>query len=307
MKDKTWQRGILALAIGFACFLAHVSSPDVSASADIGPKPSTTIEVVGITEYPIHITMLAKRDAGPFQLINIERFLLDYQSPTYLDDDVFMTFYQLGVQLDNDYYYVGYHQTLTFTKTALTWNYFPPDDFIVAIYLPESNQVIISNEVYEHINFHTYYRLTLQLDELMHVESNLYAFLDSHFIYISHISNEILYFILRLFLTLGIELFLAYLFLYRDKYTFFTILFTNLVTLIVLNVVLSILLFYFGSWTFFTYLILGEILVFIVEAAVYRLRFTQLWRQGKISKVGLPIVYALVANLVTALLTFFVH
>lgn len=307
MMNRHLHKLIMAFTMAFGCLLSFLVTPNVGASADTGPKPSTTIEVIGLSDYPVHITLFSNQSAGPFHLITEAVFLQEYQDEEHLQDDVFMKFYQLGVGLANGYFYVDYYETLTEQNSSLTWMYYPPEDFIVVMYIPSLDRLIYSSDTYEHINFHTYYRLTIDEADLTHIENSTYTFASENLVYSSHFTIEILYFILRLFLTLIIEIGLAYLFKYRDKHTFFTILFTNVATSIILNVALSLILFFLGSWKYFFYLVIGEIFVVLIEATIYHFRFATLKEQGKISSIGRPILYAIAANVITALLSFIVQ
>ena len=107
--------------------------------------------------------------------------------------------------------------------------------------------------------------------------------------------KEILTFMLRLLITLGIELLLALLFKF-DKKSFVIIAITNAVTQIGLNIALNLTAYFNGKSVFYIYYyILIELLIVVVEAVVYRL----LCKRGKDGTKKWIISYAILANVLS--------
>ena len=104
--------------------------------------------------------------------------------------------------------------------------------------------------------------------------------------------------LLRAFITIAVELGLAFLFGYREKKQLIIIVITNLITQLILNIFLSSSIYYGGTLVWMTMFILGELLVVIIEEIVYMISFR---KRGK----GKAFLYALLANFLSAILTFF--
>ena len=98
----------------------------------------------------------------------------------------------------------------------------------------------------------------------------------------------------RILLTILIELLIALPFGFRTKKQLQIITYTNIFTQTVLNILLNVVAYRSGSLAFTFYYILGECIVFIIEAILY----VRLLPQYS-SKPVHPVCYALCANILS--------
>jgi len=100
--------------------------------------------------------------------------------------------------------------------------------------------------------------------------------------------------VVRILLTIAIELGIALLFGFREKRQFRFIVIVNLVTQIALNVALNVINYHLGFLGFLIFYVLLEIAVFVVEAILYTAYLRKL-SERKLPGWK-PFVYALTAN-----------
>ena len=108
------------------------------------------------------------------------------------------------------------------------------------------------------------------------------------------IISEILSLVVRILITIAIELLLALLFGFRSRKEVLFIAIVNVVTQIILNILLNIINFKSGQAAFVTGYIMLEIAVFAVEAVIYSVLLRKISEKGK--PVWKCVVYALAAN-----------
>ncbi|MBQ5444258.1 MAG: hypothetical protein IIU29_03645 [Erysipelotrichaceae bacterium] len=96
---------------------------------------------------------------------------------------------------------------------------------------------------------------------------------------------------------MAVELAVAYLFGYRKKRHIITILIVNLITQILLGVVMMLADHYGGLLTWMIFFPIAEIAVIVLEMVLYQILIRN-------EKRGKLILYAILANLLTAALTF---
>lgn len=102
--------------------------------------------------------------------------------------------------------------------------------------------------------------------------------------------------ILRIVLTILIELFILYLFKYRNKKSFINVGITNFVTQFILSVVLFLVYYMSCSLIYVVALVIGEIIVVSIETIYYSITLKE---QSKKT----AILYGIVSNIVTILVT----
>jgi len=264
------------IAAFLAMILLLVPLLSLSASADTGPKPSVNIEIDGLA-LPYYVTLLSEDEyLGPWSVDN------EYEE--WNGDRAAWDKFK-SVSRD-DMYFLGYFEDCTETD-SFAWTYYPPDEFKIAIYLPESDTVIISNEEYERYAFDSYYSVTVYDNAWMTVKTSE----------ASHIFKQTLAFAARLLITIAIELALAACFMKLNKKSVLIIVITNIVTQgllncalmsVHLNMVLTVIL-YTGL----------ELAVFAVEGLVYQFTIRKTYTE----KVR-TWLYALAANLCSFVIGF---
>lgn len=271
-------------------------------SADVGPKPTSTIEIIGIDE-PYHFDLLVEysfsvpilTDIQILSQIESEYYAEDYPNILngFQDDDGFAS-YTLYTsephvirQLENaNEFYVGYYRA--------------PSIFKIVI-VTESNNVFIS-KIINKTYFSAHFTYDFSNDTVIEEATNT-----SDYVYddVGEVSEDFPYFavigiaLLGVILTLIIELGVLYIFGYREKETYKIVLLTNIGTQLVLNLCVF---FGFALWSIFGgigILLIGELLVFIIEIIVYQITFKERHRVK-------PIPYALLANFASLILGWYI-
>lgn len=246
----------------------------MSALADMGPKPSVTINFDGINESTYYATLLSEEvSTGPYTAITSDTE--NYAQYQKGDDDyeVFLKFVQY--EDINGFYFLQFFEDCTMTD-QLRWTYYPPEKFKILLYFPESDTFISSDEIYERYAFDSHFIATIQ-DNSIVAEKSFYF------------TSELSSFIKRLFFTLLIEILIALLFQYKKISQLKLIVLINIATQIFLNVALRI-----GSTPgHLSYAVLEGIII-VIEAIIYSIYINKNMDEKKTSFK--PIVYALVAN-----------
>ena len=232
---------ILALLICFPLFTA-------TAFADTGPKPSVTVKFIDLPDTTCIATLLGNKEStGPWYT-NYE--YLQRYSDEEISEEVFRKFKEYKAE---GWYFLGFLTNVTDSK-VLRWGYYPPETFRVLIYMPEKDAWIIS-DAYSRYAFDSYFTVTVGEDTLsVSVDSDSIGWIDA--------------FLIRVVITIVVELVIALFFGLKSKRQIIVIAVTNLITQLALNFVLSTKLALSSMGTVLVY-ILAEIIIFIIEALVY--------------------------------------
>lgn len=215
--------------------------------ADMGPKPSVTINFKGIDE-EYYVTLLSDQVRyGPWSIAN----------EFNLEGAVRKSIWEAFSNYEDEYYFIGNFEECTKTH-QFHWGYHPPEKFKVLIYFVESN-TFMESEILERYSFNSYFTITIDHHEMIIKNEHNYT-------------KEITSFLGRIIITLLIEFFIAYIFSLASHYK--VIVFANILTQIFLNVVLHF------SYLLWTYLLLEVFIVFI-EAFIYK-RYMKDVRTNKI-------------------------
>ena len=249
---------ILSLLLCIAVFLSIA----VTASADIGPKPSVRITFEGVengTEY--YGTLLSERKStGPASAWDGVPGHEDHYNYSYELWKIFADY------TDTDGYYF-LQEVWDCTETnQLNWTYYPPSPFKILLYFPNTDTYYVS-DIYERYAFDSYYTVNLSdlSSETMTAEES-YNF-----------TWEIISLLARIVATILLEIAIAFIFGYREKKALRFIAVVNIITQIALNVALNIINYNMGSMAFTFFFIIMEIAVFALEAVIFALllkRFT---------------------------------
>ena len=256
----------------------------MTASADTDPKQSVVVDFAGLEGQNYLVTLLSESPAaGPNlafgylgedegeELTGIEKIFDDYEDP-------------------DGFYFLRFFEDCSETN-RFEWGYYPPRTFKVLLYFPETGSFLCSDKSFERYAFDSYF--TAHISDL-----NLAAEAQSAGIIVVKKSypyaTEILALIVRIIITLVIEIGIALLFGFRERKQLKLILITNIVTQISLNLLLNYVNYNSGPLMFKIFYFLLELAVFAAEAINYVVCL------NKISKEevprGLAVKYALVAN-----------
>lgn len=254
------KRIIVSLIFALTIF----ASISVVAYADCGPKYSVTVTVTGAydgLEYygepggTYYATLLSKGIATGPAFAYIEDDHSAEETAERYKDEIWGAFQSYR---DGDgYYYLQNNWELTGNDT-FCWGYYPPNEFKILLYFPETGRYLVS-EPLERCAFNAYFTADIR-DGALEVSAGKGA---------ADFFAELAALLLRIAITIGLELLVALGFGYRGKKEIKIILETNIVTQMILNTVLNIANFKGGILTAAFFYILLELAIFIAEAIVY--------------------------------------
>lgn len=269
----------------------------IPVSADMGPKPTSVIEIIGIDE-PYYFDLLVhyENTIQPLTVDDIfSRIEHEYYAPDYPDilngyqDDEGFASYTLYINMP--------HYIHNDNLNEFIIGYFAaPDVFKIAI-VTESNNVFISDTITK-TYFSAHFTYDFSNDSVLEQAANQTntffndtGIVTEDFPYLRVIATALL----GVLITLIIEIFILYIAQYREKATYKIVIVTNICTQLILHICI-----FFGSalWSIFAgigILILGEFLVLIIEMIVYRILFQE---KQKLK----PVPYAILANLASFIL-----
>lgn len=291
------------IAFFAACF-AGVMIPNVS-RADVGPKPSVTINFKGLEKENYYVTLLGKEsECGPWSSEG-------HWSADRPEEEVVLSAFQ---EYKDSFYFLGYYEDCTKTN-QFCWSYRPPESFKILLYFPKYQKLIVCGDIYECYAFDSYYTVTIKNVDIAGIaedcirvragqEKNSTTVVRSY-----DYGREILLVVLRTILTIVIEILLALAFLYWHRRQLAVICLTNILTQSLLNISLNIIAYYHGiSFTYLFGYLMMEFLVFVVEGLIYRKylkREEKFVFNEKVDNKYLPWIYAFVANGVSFMIGIF--
>lgn len=229
----------------------------VTASADMGHKPSVVVSFEGLADEEYYVTLLSEsKSTGPWS----KRAVFD-GGPR--DEKVWEKF---NTYSDEDgFFFLGYFSECADTDT-FKWTYYPPSTFKILIYFSEYDRFVVSAEAYSCYAFDSYYTVdatNLDIQAVTIADEQLNAVRTYDFTW------EIISLLCRIVATIAVELGIAWLFGYRAKKQFVVIGLTNLATQTILNVLLNVINYHQGQSAFIFGYVCMELVVFIIEGSVY--------------------------------------
>ena len=267
----------------------------VTALADMGPKPSIVITFEHLGEELCYATLLSKTDStGPASVWDGNPYhakhkgMYEYAALDYDDWKAFAEY-----QDADGFYFLQTAWQINETK-ELAWTYYPPKEFKILLYFPETEE-FVSSGIYERYAFDSYYTVDMK-EQVEHSALNGFVI---QAVPAYRYGWEIISLVTRIIITIVIELAAALLFGFREKKQLQFFVVVNLLTQILLNVLLNTANYYAGSMAFVMAYVCLELLVFAVEAIVFR-RFLNRFSVKKRS-VGRITAYALTANMASFL------
>ncbi len=288
-KKLTW---ILFVAI--AIVLVVIFTPQDDVYADMGPKPTVQVAVNGLPESNYAVTLITNQ-ASPGA------------SYTIYEENIFMLPTETELLLkrlreeNTEYLLAGPIKTyMSSSSVGYLWTYYAPTQFEIVIYDLNNDILYRSNQIQKHVYTEVYiadYKDFEQIDENTYTFTPkgaiVYTTLDKRTLG-ETISIDLAMFILRIVLTIAIEILIALCFKFtKESYKIIAI--TNLITQVILNVVIGVWSL-FGGALFgpFVGLIIGEFLVFIIEPIVYKKKCLR--QDGTKKHI---VFYAILANFIT--------
>lgn len=262
----------------FLCCLLLAMLPPLPARADIGPKPSTTVTISGISGEKAYATLLSGESPwGPYQAWD------GYSRNERLTEEEHEIWQKFARYEDPDGFYFLQEYWYCTDAQGFTWGYHPPDVFKILLYFPETGAFLTSG-VLERYAFESYFHCAVSGGGMQ---------VRASYDYSRGLSRAAL----RAALTILLEAGLALLFGYRENRQLLLFAGTNLITQGLLYISLYLITYWKGPWAFWFWFVVLELAVFILEAAVYSLLIGRCSRERQ--PPGRACRYALVANLLS--------
>lgn len=264
----------------------------VSAFADCGPKPSLRVTLKGSQGEHFYATLISEESKLPPMHIKTELTDEDYAQAE--NDPEAAAFVKFAEYSDgDDFVFFGNVWDSEKTRT-IHMGYYPPDVFKVLVWYPDSDSMISTGE-YNCYAFSSYFTVDLDnIDSFDIKAAPSYEYI-----------REGIALLLRMALTIAVELLVAIAFGYRGKKAMLFLAAINAMTQILLNIVLSVETFRNGFTGFFIAYIPMELIVFTIELIIY------IFNLGKYDKysgrTGKIVAYTMTANFLSLLLGFIIQ
>ncbi len=247
----------LAMLIFSVVTLACLS---ISASADMGPKSSAHIKFENMGDELCYATLLSSEEFTDRHCAWQGNDYSQYTGST--DFEIWRAFVEY--QDPDGYYYLQETWRVDLEK-GFIWDIIPPEEFKILLYYPETN-TFISSGIYETYAFDSYFTVDMEGIDIS-AEQNTKELLKAKKSY--NYWFEILAFIVRVGITLFIEIAIAKIFDYHHKKQLKLITITNLATQCALNLLLGVVNFHGGFMLFYFAYFACEFGVLVAEIAVY--------------------------------------
>jgi hypothetical protein len=267
------------ITIMLLCIIIMTAMFPLTASADIGPKPSVVIDFIGLEGKTYYATLLSNvKSTGPYSALSDSNQAYSHYQEGDKDYEIFLKYARY--QDNEGFYFLQFFKDCT-QSHQFNWTYHPPKVFKILLYFPETDSFMESDSIYERYAFDSYF--TAEVSGISLSAETSYDY-----------SNEILSLIVRIVLTIVAELGIALLFGFRERKQIRFITLVNVITQIALNFALNIINYSLGEMAFIIFYVLLELAVFITEAIIY----TWYLKKNSLKEIPFwkPSVYALTAN-----------
>lgn len=263
----------------------------IYAFADFGPKPSVVVEFENAGDQEYYVTLVAKEDklGSPYSRVTAED-----QPET---DDIAIWNRLVAYEDPDGMVFAGNVQKLT-GDGAYVWGYYPPSEFRVLIYFPDTDSFVESSEILEQYAFDSYYQM--DFNDLPEKWNDAVAAIPVTRKY--NLLWQITAFLLRLAVTVAVECLLAVLFGFKGKRQMLLVLAVNCATQLAMNLLIldeSVGLFVFYVLKY----ALIEVGVFLAEGLVYCLALPKLATPEQNRNIH-PIAFAFFGNVASFSLGF---
>lgn len=269
----------------FLCTVMLCLAWAIPVLADTGPKPSVVIDFEGVKDETYYVTLLAEDEFfGPYSFATED----DVPEGDEPEDRAFRKFYEYK---DGDgYHFMQYMEECSGTN-QFEWGYYPPDKFKILVYFPEEDRLLTDGGIYSRYAFDSYYTVKINGDE-MSVEKT-----DTSQMRMENYVKMGIKFLIRLLVTLALELGIATAFGFREKKQLGCITIVNILTQLVLNYMIYWILSPMGSMAYVLFYVPIEILILIFETVVYCLTLNRIGKEKK--SIGRIVGYTILANVVS--------
>jgi hypothetical protein len=242
--------------------------------ADMGPKPTTTVEIIGLDEpYSFDLLYEVYKDV---RLLSEEEVLFQIEYDYYKDDfPSVLNGYQDSDGFASYTLYTSEPHNISQEDThTFKCGYFSPPNVFKIVLVLESGDMIVSDIVRKTL-FNAHFTFNLSDFSITESEYNLedgnriYNIDDDFLSEDIPFSRTIIYIVLAVIITILTEAFILFLFMYRKKESYKIIFWVNLITQFLLHgsiIVGGLLGSLFG---YIGVLILGEFLILIIETIIY--------------------------------------
>lgn len=281
------------ITVLFLCTIVLASLVPIKAYADMGPKPSTVIEIEGLGDEVYYGTLLSKyKSTGPLSVMSESGLALKQGEKDY---EIWKAFVEYE---DKDGYFFLPEITLCQGTDRFGWYYYPPSPFKILLYFPDYDTFVVS-EVYEEYAFDSYYRIDLTGIDIKNAKLDIVVTATRSY----HYGGEIIGLLIRIALTLLIELKIARTMGYCEKKQFGFIVVVNVITQILLNVWLNMVEYHSGSLMLIITYAKLELWIFAIEAFLYAMVLPIISEKGarRLPAVG----YAFLANFMSFMVGLF--
>ncbi len=272
------------------CILVMIAAfIPIPVKADTGPKPSVVITFNGLEDETYYATLLSRTEStGPFSVLEDGNTKDSNYVKNSEDYHAYLKF--LGYEDADGFFFLQFLQNCTYTH-KLSWTYYPPQEFKILLYFPKTDAFVISEESYERYAFDSYFTVDASELEISNVaKAGTIVAIRSY-----GLTNEILSMIIRILITIAIELLIALLFGFNKKKQITAVLITNIATQTILNILLNVINYKQGGFAFVFNYIWMELLVFILEGFVFS-KLLYRYEESSRRKIH-PWLYALAANI----------
>ena len=248
---------LVCLLLSLFCLPVH---------ADVAPKPSVTVTLKGLEGRTCWGTLLsAQESTGPFGVVDSLDHLEGYPAE---EREAREQFFRLGKENEEGLYFLDY--VYDCSDSQFSWTYYPPSEFQLALWFPDTKTLLVS-ETEKRYAFDSYF--TLSLEELTLTEGEQTGLAMAHsYPY----GKELLAFLGRVALTVGIEVLAALPFGLWSRRQLKIILKTNVATQGCLNLGVNLFTYFGGALAGMTMLfmtpvyLLAELVVVGQELITYR-------------------------------------
>lgn len=287
------KKNLKKILLVFSSVIVMLAMP-ITAYADMGPKPSVQIRFSGIEGETYYGTLLSDVEStGPETAWNGREEDARRYDGTYEIWEKFVEY------KDADGFYFLQRWWDCSETNELAWTYYPPQTFKILLYFPERDMFYVS-PIYERYAFDSYF--TVDMSDYMQkgITAEETPVAEENGIVAEKTYDykwESISLVIRIIITILMELAIALLFGYREKKLLSFLAVVNVVTQVVLNMGLNIINYHSGSLAFLLSYVLFELIVLVIEAIVYGNligKFSE--KQQSSSKA---VLYAVTANAVS--------
>lgn len=263
------------LVFGIMCVFMVMMAFPISARADMGPKPHIKIKINNFEMETCYATLYAEK-GGPSPV--------SYGDWNDIPEDIKKAFSEYSDS--EECRFVEDVWMIDSSDNVLNCEYMPPSSFKLVVYLPETD-IFLESDIYERYAFESDYEVDIQQQD----ENGKLILKRASYDYL----GKTLSVLLRLILTLLIEISIAVDFGIKGKKSLLVLIATNVITQIYLNARIGIVEYESGlGLGFFLLYIVLEIEIIIIEAIVYSIALKR--TNEKTITSGEAAMYSLLAN-----------